>query len=207
MVLEEAGVGGCTCRTHELTAPESGLATLQLKDGSEYGFRPTIQDSSPWNRIVITIFRTATASAPTTVLEEHPRSKCPSLEYRRLRLTLSRRSRRRLVIKPVSSRRLSSRAKASTSSPPKPTDAYRANRLLVHVRQTAGTARAVVWAHNSHLGDVRASYMATIGQFESRTGTCRQLPIGNHQVASQRRPKTGLSGDFQSGESRDHAGT
>lgn len=41
-------------RTQDLTAPESGLATLQLKDGSEYGFRPTIQDSSPWNRIVIT---------------------------------------------------------------------------------------------------------------------------------------------------------
>jgi hypothetical protein len=57
-------------RTQELTAPESGLATLQLKDGSEYGFRPTIQDSSPWNRIVITIFRTATAGAPTTVLGE-----------------------------------------------------------------------------------------------------------------------------------------
>ena len=37
-------------RTHELTAAESGLATLTLKDGTEYGFRPTIQDSSPWNR-------------------------------------------------------------------------------------------------------------------------------------------------------------
>jgi hypothetical protein len=57
-------------RTQELTAPESGLATLQLKDGSEYGFRPTIQDSSPWNRIVVTIFRTATTSAPTTVVGE-----------------------------------------------------------------------------------------------------------------------------------------
>jgi hypothetical protein len=51
-------------RTQELTAPESGLAT------TEYGFRPTIQDSSPWNRIVVTIFRTATTSAPTTVLGE-----------------------------------------------------------------------------------------------------------------------------------------
>jgi hypothetical protein len=50
-------------RTHELTAAESGLATLTLKDGTEYGFRPTIQDSSPWNRIVVTIFRSATASA------------------------------------------------------------------------------------------------------------------------------------------------
>jgi len=57
-------------RTQELTAPESGLATLQLKDGTEYAFRPTIQDSSPWNRIVVTIFRTATTIAPTTVLGE-----------------------------------------------------------------------------------------------------------------------------------------
>jgi hypothetical protein len=56
--------------THELTAAESGLATLTLKDGTEYGFRPTIQDSSPWNRIVVTIFRSATASAPTTVVGE-----------------------------------------------------------------------------------------------------------------------------------------
>ena len=57
-------------RTQELTAVESGLATLTLKDGTEYGFRPTIQDSAPWNRIVVTIFRTATTSAPTTVLGE-----------------------------------------------------------------------------------------------------------------------------------------
>src|SRR4029453_8095553 len=57
-------------RTHELTAAESGLATLTLKDGAEYGFRPTIQDSSPWNRIVVTIFRSATASAPATILGE-----------------------------------------------------------------------------------------------------------------------------------------
>jgi hypothetical protein len=57
-------------RTQELTAPESGLATVTLKDGREYGFRPTIQDSSPWNRIVVTIFRSATASAPTTILGE-----------------------------------------------------------------------------------------------------------------------------------------
>lgn len=57
-------------RTQELTASESGLATLQLKDGTEFAFRPTIQDSSPWNRIVVTIFRTATTSAPATVLGE-----------------------------------------------------------------------------------------------------------------------------------------
>src|SRR4030095_9908970 len=56
---------------HARTDPaESGLATLTLKDGTGYGFRPTIQDSSPWNRIVVRIFRSATARAPTTVLGE-----------------------------------------------------------------------------------------------------------------------------------------
>jgi hypothetical protein len=70
-------------RTQDLTAPESGLAALQLKDGSEYGFRPTIQDSSPWNRILITIFTTATTSAPTTVLGEvELRRGGPSVESR-----------------------------------------------------------------------------------------------------------------------------
>jgi hypothetical protein len=57
-------------RTQEVTAAESGLATINLKDGTEYGFRPTIQDSSPWNRIVVTIFRTATTNAPTQILGE-----------------------------------------------------------------------------------------------------------------------------------------
>ena len=33
--------------------------------------------------------------------------------------------------------------------------------LLAHVRQTSGEARAVIWAHNSHLGDARATYMVT----------------------------------------------
>ncbi len=49
-------------RIQELTAPESGLATVTV-DGTEYGFRPTIQDSSPWNRIVITVFKTASSQA------------------------------------------------------------------------------------------------------------------------------------------------
>jgi hypothetical protein len=55
-------------RTQELTAPESGLATVTLKDGTEYGFQPTIQDSMPWNRIVVTIFRMATSNSPTEIL-------------------------------------------------------------------------------------------------------------------------------------------
>jgi hypothetical protein len=57
-------------RMQEVTAAESGLATVSLKDGSEYAFRPTIQDSTPWNRIVVTIFRTATTNAPTQMLGE-----------------------------------------------------------------------------------------------------------------------------------------
>ena len=57
-------------RTQELTAPDSRVATVTLKDGTEYAFRPTIQDSAPWNRIVVTIFKSATSSAPTTVLGE-----------------------------------------------------------------------------------------------------------------------------------------
>jgi erythromycin esterase-like protein len=36
--------------------------------------------------------------------------------------------------------------------------------LLAHTRRTAGEARVVVWAHNSHLGDARATYMDDAGQ-------------------------------------------
>ena len=57
-------------RTQELTAPESGLATVSLEDGTEYGFQPTIQGSMPWNRIVVTIFRMATTNSPTHILGE-----------------------------------------------------------------------------------------------------------------------------------------
>ena len=36
--------------------------------------------------------------------------------------------------------------------------------LLAHVSRTNGEARAVVWAHNSHLGDARATAMAAHGE-------------------------------------------
>ena len=36
--------------------------------------------------------------------------------------------------------------------------------LLEHVRKTSGEARAVVWAHNSHLGDARATQMGDAGE-------------------------------------------
>ncbi len=51
-----------------LTAPDSGVATLKMKDGTEIGFRPTIQDSRPWNLITITIVRMPTATQPTQEL-------------------------------------------------------------------------------------------------------------------------------------------
>jgi hypothetical protein len=57
-------------RTRELTAAESGLTTLTLKGRTAYGFRPTIQDSWPWTRIVVTICKNATSSSPATVLGE-----------------------------------------------------------------------------------------------------------------------------------------
>jgi erythromycin esterase-like protein len=36
--------------------------------------------------------------------------------------------------------------------------------LLEHVGRTSGEARAVVWAHNSHLGDARATQMGDMGE-------------------------------------------
>jgi erythromycin esterase-like protein len=36
--------------------------------------------------------------------------------------------------------------------------------LRAYVQQAAGSTRAVVWAHNSHLGDARATYMGDIGE-------------------------------------------
>jgi erythromycin esterase-like protein len=36
--------------------------------------------------------------------------------------------------------------------------------LVAHVRHTSGSARAVVWAHNSHLGDARATQMGEQGE-------------------------------------------
>jgi hypothetical protein len=56
-------------QSRELTASESGVASLTF-DGVEYEFRPTIQDSQPWNHVIITIFRAATAQATTQILGE-----------------------------------------------------------------------------------------------------------------------------------------
>src|SRR5438874_10418697 len=55
--------------------------------------------------------------------------------------------------------------------------------LSVHLSRQAGRqARIVVWAHNSHLGDARATEMASLGEYnvgqlvrERHTGHCRLL--------------------------------
>jgi hypothetical protein len=49
-------------QTQELSAPESGLATFTLKDGTEVGVRPTILDSKPWAHVVVTFFKLPTAT-------------------------------------------------------------------------------------------------------------------------------------------------
>lgn len=46
----------------QLSAPESGLATLTVSDGTEIGVRPTIMDSKPWSRVVVTFFRMPTTN-------------------------------------------------------------------------------------------------------------------------------------------------
>jgi hypothetical protein len=57
-------------QTQELTAPESGLATLILKDGTAFGFRPTIQDDRPWSKITVAVFKMPTATQATQLLGE-----------------------------------------------------------------------------------------------------------------------------------------
>ena len=39
------------------TVRGGGLATATLKDGSVWGFRPTILDSRPWTKVLVTVFR------------------------------------------------------------------------------------------------------------------------------------------------------
>jgi erythromycin esterase-like protein len=50
--------------------------------------------------------------------------------------------------------------------------------LMTHVRQTSGDARAVVWAHNSHLGDARATSMGDSG--ELNLGQLVRQEYGQH---------------------------
>jgi hypothetical protein len=54
----------------DVAAPESGLATLTLKDGTPIGIRPTIEDGKPWTHVVVTIFETPTTAHASKELGE-----------------------------------------------------------------------------------------------------------------------------------------
>jgi hypothetical protein len=51
--------------TQDIAARESSVATLTLKDGSVYEFRPTIHDE-PFSKVTVSIFKAATSTESTT---------------------------------------------------------------------------------------------------------------------------------------------
>ena len=55
--------------SHDLSARESSVATLTLKDGGVYEFRPTIHDE-PFSKVTVSIFKAATATASTMSVGE-----------------------------------------------------------------------------------------------------------------------------------------
>jgi erythromycin esterase-like protein len=87
--------------------------------------------------------------------------------------------------------------------------------LLAHVHRTAGHAKAVVWAHNSHLGDARATQMGEIGElnlgqlvrqayreqafligFTTHTGTVTAASNWD-EPAQRKRVRPSLSGSYE----------
>jgi len=57
-----------TGKAQTLDVRESEVGHLKLDNGQEYEFRPTINDAKPWNSVTVTIFKSATATAPTQSL-------------------------------------------------------------------------------------------------------------------------------------------
>ena len=55
--------------THDISAPDSSVASLTLKDGTVYEFRPTIHDE-PFTRVTVSIFKAATSTASTSSVGE-----------------------------------------------------------------------------------------------------------------------------------------
>ena len=55
--------------TQEISARESSVAALTLKDGSVYEFGPTIHDE-PFSKVTVSIFKAATATESTMKLVE-----------------------------------------------------------------------------------------------------------------------------------------
>jgi hypothetical protein len=56
-------------KSQELSARESETASLKVGN-TEYKFRPTVLDAKPWNQVVVTIFKSATAQSPDQQLGE-----------------------------------------------------------------------------------------------------------------------------------------
>lgn len=87
--------------------------------------------------------------------------------------------------------------------------------LLEHVRTTSGEARAVIWAHNSHLGDARATQMGEIGELnlgqlvrESHGAAARLIGFTTHsgtvtaasnwdEPAARKRVRPSLPGSYE----------
>ena len=55
--------------TQDISARESSVATLTLKDGSVYEFRPTIHDE-PFTKVTVSIFKAATSTESTRSVGE-----------------------------------------------------------------------------------------------------------------------------------------
>ncbi len=87
--------------------------------------------------------------------------------------------------------------------------------LLAHIRRSAGEARAVIWAHNSHLGDARATEMGAGGElnlgqlvrqahrsqshaigFTTHTGTVTAASNWD-EPAQRKRVRPSLSGSYE----------
>ena len=55
--------------TQDISARESAVATMTLKDGSVYEFRPSIHDE-PFSKVTVSIFKAATATEPIASVGE-----------------------------------------------------------------------------------------------------------------------------------------
>jgi erythromycin esterase-like protein len=87
--------------------------------------------------------------------------------------------------------------------------------LVTHVRRTAGQARVVVWAHNSHLGDARATQMGEMGELnlgqlvrQAHGAQARSIGFSTHtgtvtaasnwdEPAARKRVRPSLDGSYE----------
>jgi hypothetical protein len=66
--------------TQDISARESAVATVTIKDGSVYEFRPTVLDE-PFSKVTVSIFKAATATEPiASVGEVHATKGGPAVD-------------------------------------------------------------------------------------------------------------------------------